>query len=514
MLTILLESAARSIAIAIVLGAVLRLMSVRNQQTLSIVWTAVLLSAVTMPLLMPAVEAIMASVPPETVAWIPNASSPFVLRPLTSGTADNSISFVEGATTIVLTIYAIVAAVALFRIGVGVLKGYRLRRVAVRLNEAWASGWDIRASTQLAVPVTYGRTVLLPAEWPNWSDFKRDAVLVHETSHVVRRDFYVQLLAGVHRAVFWFSPLAWWLQDQLLKASENLCDDKAIEKVGDRISYAELLLDFTKLRSNDRLMGVAMARGKTVESRVERILQETRITPRLSVARRVLMIGAIVPLVGLAAGSWLVKAETEALPMYTAAPLPAAVLQQTSPTPAPVQVEARTLAGWIEEDVPDLSTAEEQAAFKALQTDQEREAFIEQFWRRRDPTPGTPANEFRDEYYRRIVLANQRYSTASIQGYKTDRGRILVRFGEADEVETHTLGGTYLQPDGARTQTFPFEKWRYRAIQGIGQNIILEFVDVGGNGTYRLTYDVPVGGGGQGGGGGTGGRGARGRGQQ
>src|SRR4030095_4429822 len=118
----------------------------------------------------------------------------------------------------------------------------------------------------------YGRTILLPACWPNWSDFQRDAIMVHESSHVSRHDFYVHLLAGIHRSVFWFNPLAWWLQRQLLKASENACDDDAIEKVGDRVAYAELLLDFTKLGSNDRLMGVAMARGKTVGGRIERIL--------------------------------------------------------------------------------------------------------------------------------------------------------------------------------------------------------------------------------------------------
>ena len=481
MLTILFESAVRSVAIAMVLGVALRLMRIRNPQTLSTVWTAVLFSAMAMPLLMPVVKVVVASVPPATVAWMPNASSsPFFLRPPTFGTAPTAMPLVERAATTLAIVYAMVAGVALLRIGAGILRGHRLRRAAIRLNEAWASGWDIRASTQLAVPVTFGRTVLLPAEWADWSDFKRDAILFHETSHVRRRDFYVQLMAGFHRAVFWFSPLAWWLQDQLLKASENACDDEAIKKVGDRISYAELLLNLTKLRSNDRVWGVAMARGKTVESRVERILRETRLAPRISLTRRVLIIGAIVPLVGFAAGSWLVEAETEVPPVYTAAPLPAAVLQQTSPRPAPVPVDAGALANWIEEDVPDLSTTEEQAAFKALRSAEEREAFIDQFWRRRDPTPGTPANEFRDEYYRRIALANQRYSTATIRGYKTDRGRVLVLFGRADEMETHTLG----QPGGV-----PWEKWRYYAIEGIGQNIILEFVDVDGSGAYRLTFD-------------------------
>jgi GWxTD domain-containing protein len=386
----------------------------------------------------------------------------------------------------------LVAAVLLCRLVVGLLRGQRLRRDAIPLNEVWAFGWDIRASTELAVPVTYGRTILLPAEWQNWSDFKRDAIVVHERSHVRRHDFYVQLLAGVHRVIFWFSPLAWWLQDQLLKASENACDDEALEKVGDRVSYAELLLDLTKLRSNDRLMGVAMARGKTVEGRIERILRETRVAPHISIARRVLIIAAIVPLVGFAAGSWLVEAETEGRSAYASVSPPAEALQQTIPTPAPVPAvpnDVGSLASWMEDNAPDISTDEEQAAFKALRRDEERRAFIAQFWLRRDPTPGTPENEFRNEYYRRIVLANERFGTAGTPGWKTDRGRILVRFGQADEVETHAQGGTYLRADGGRTSTFPFERWRYHAIDGVGQNIILEFVDVGRNGDYRLTFD-------------------------
>jgi GWxTD domain-containing protein len=427
------------------------------------------------------------------------------LRSLTARAVPDTTSFREYAWPMIVMVYTIIAGVALFRLGLGTLRGLRLRRAAIRLNEGWASGWDIRVSARLGVPVTYGRTILLPEEWPTWSDFKRDAILIHEKSHVRRGDFYVQLLAGVHRAVFWFSPLAWWLKDQLLKASENACDDEAIEKVGDRISYAELLLELTKIRSNDRLMGVAMARGKTVERRVERILREKWISPRLSVVRRIFIIAAIVPLVGLAAGSWLVQAETELLPVYTAVPVPAPALalQQGNPTPpapaptpapqgrpAPVSADAGALGNWVEENVVDISTDEEQAAFKALRNDAERQAFIEQFWLRRDPTPGTSENEFRQEFFRRVALANERYGTPATPGWKTDRGRILVLFGEADEVETHALGGTFLRADGVDlTARIPFEKWRYRVINGIGQNIVLEFVDVDRNGVYRLTFD-------------------------
>ena len=149
------------------------------------------------------------------------------------------------------------------------------------------------------------------------------------------------------------------------------------------------------------------------------------------------------------------------------------------------------LKKWPEEMVPYIIDSQEEKAFKGLKTDEERENFIEQFWLRRDYTPDTTENEYRDEYYRRIVLANERY-TSGIPGWKTDRGRILIMHGEPDEIITHAMGGTYLRPieeGGGRTSTFPFEQWRYRYIETIGNEVILEFVDPSMSGEYRLTFD-------------------------
>jgi GWxTD domain-containing protein len=149
------------------------------------------------------------------------------------------------------------------------------------------------------------------------------------------------------------------------------------------------------------------------------------------------------------------------------------------------------LKNWPRDEVPYIIDPEENAAFKGLKTDEERENFIEQFWLRRDPSPDTIDNEFRDEYYKRIVLANEKF-TSGIPGWKTDRGRILIMHGEPDEVETHAMGGTYLrdiEEGGGRTSTFPFERWRYRYVEGIGNNVILEFVDSSMSGEYRLEFD-------------------------
>ena len=146
---------------------------------------------------------------------------------------------------------------------------------------------------------------------------------------------------------------------------------------------------------------------------------------------------------------------------------------------------------WLNEDVVYIITDEEKTAFKRLQTDDEREQFIEQFWLRRDPTPDTEENEFKEEHYRRIAYANDHFASG-IPGWKTDRGRIYIVYGPPDEIESHPSGGTYERPmeeGGGETSTYPFEQWRYRYIEGIGTNIVLEFVDPSMSGEYHLTMD-------------------------
>lgn len=146
---------------------------------------------------------------------------------------------------------------------------------------------------------------------------------------------------------------------------------------------------------------------------------------------------------------------------------------------------------WLNVDVSYIITDEERQAFKRFTTDEERQQFIEQFWLRRDPTPDTEENEFKEEHYRRIAYANERYASG-IPGWKTDRGRIYITFGPPDEIESHPSGGTYQRPieeGGGTTSTYPFEIWRYRYIEGIGNDVLIEFVDPTMTGEYRMTMD-------------------------
>ncbi len=153
---------------------------------------------------------------------------------------------------------------------------------------------------------------------------------------------------------------------------------------------------------------------------------------------------------------------------------------------------AKVYQRWLDNDVLYIITPEERAAFKKLQTDEEREQFIEQFWLRRDPDPDTPENEYREEYYRRIAYANEHYASG-IPGWKTDRGRIYITFGPPDEVESHPAGGPYERPfyeGGGQTSTYPFEIWFYRYLEGVGNGVEIEFVDPSGSGEYRIARDA------------------------
>jgi GWxTD domain-containing protein len=146
---------------------------------------------------------------------------------------------------------------------------------------------------------------------------------------------------------------------------------------------------------------------------------------------------------------------------------------------------------WLNEDVVYIISPEERNAFGQLATNEEREQFIEQFWLRRSTNPDLPDNEFKEEHYRRIAYANEHYASG-IPGWKTDRGHMYIVWGPPDEIESHPTGGTYDRPQeegGGSTTTYPWETWRWRYIEGMGENVIMEFVDPSGSGEYHLTMD-------------------------
>ena len=146
---------------------------------------------------------------------------------------------------------------------------------------------------------------------------------------------------------------------------------------------------------------------------------------------------------------------------------------------------------WLEQDVAYIITDDERKAFKNLSNDEEREAFIENFWQRRNPSPDSPDNTFREEHYRRIAYANEHFA-AGKPGWRTDRGHIYIAYGAPDSIESHPSGGQYersVEEGGGSTSTFPFETWHYRYLEGLGENIDIEFVDTCMCGDYHFTID-------------------------
>ena len=146
---------------------------------------------------------------------------------------------------------------------------------------------------------------------------------------------------------------------------------------------------------------------------------------------------------------------------------------------------------WLDEDVRWIITDEELSTFKKLSNNAERDSFIEMFWQRRDPTPDTAENEYKEEHYRRIAYANEHFA-AGMPGWRTDRGRIYIMYGKPDSIDSHPMGGPYqrsAEEGGGQTETYPFEVWRYRYLEGIGQEIEIEFVDDCNCGAYEMTMD-------------------------
>lgn len=146
---------------------------------------------------------------------------------------------------------------------------------------------------------------------------------------------------------------------------------------------------------------------------------------------------------------------------------------------------------WLNDEVPDIITEEERKAFLDLSTNEEREQFIEIFWNKRNPDPESPNNTFKEEHYRRLAYADEHFASG-IAGRKTDRGRIYIIWGPPDEIDSHPTGGTYERPmeqGGGQSTAYPWEVWRYRHLEGIGENIEIEFVDTTNTGEYHITMD-------------------------
>ncbi len=336
-----------------------------------------------------------------------------------------------------------------------------------------------------------------------------EAILLHELAHIRRHDYLVNLLQMFVEGLLFYHPAVWWISAVIRAERENCCDDVVVATQGDAYAYASALAALEERRTVAGEAVLASTGGSLVK-RVRRLLAQPE-GPRAGLTPVFSAVILTVTLVG-AMAAWQTTPQTKPVDSAPpqAAPSAAVAVPVAAPAVAPVEIaqvqppravrtqEPQSDSGpitpyrkWLSEDVAYIITDQERAAFKGLQSDAEREHFIEQFWLRRDPTPDTPENEFKEEHYRRIAYANQHFASR-IPGWKTDRGRIYITYGPPDEIDSHPSGGKYERPageGGGTTSTVPFEQWRYRYIEDIGNNIIIEFVDPTMTGEYRMTTD-------------------------
>ncbi|CAL77497.1 hypothetical protein BRADO3726 [Bradyrhizobium sp. ORS 278] len=287
-----------------VVGLALWLCRVRHPQLQMTAWLVVLLSSLAMPLAMHwstvTITVQPAIAPAASSGWLPDegarAPATIPLAPIAEDIpmaqpepvpATRAAELAAAATLA----YAGVAGLMLLRLAMGLALSWRLVR---RARPLAGGALKLRLSDAITSPVTIGSTVLVPPDWLSWDARKQRAVLAHEASHIASRDFHVLTLAAVNRAIFWFSPFAWWHHRRLADLAEMISDVSAIAALDDRVSYAEILLDIVQA-PRGRLAALEMARPSTVMARIERILSDAAALPALAPRRRIALAVLLMP---------------------------------------------------------------------------------------------------------------------------------------------------------------------------------------------------------------------------
>jgi GWxTD domain-containing protein len=345
--------------------------------------------------------------------------------------------------------------------------------------EAWVRNLDrIRARMKVAAPVSLLEScatrvplvighlrpaILMPVGvFAGLAPDQVELILIHELAHIGRYDYLINMVQTLVEGVMFYNPAVWWISNVIRAERENCCDDIVMETRNAGPLYASALAALEEIRFDQREVLMAASGGNLLK-RIRRILRQPE--PQPSVLVPVFSAVAIIIVAGVLAAH--PQAQTALANAY-----------QT----------------WLDEDVVYIITPAERVAFLTLSTDAERNEFIGQFWQRRDPTPGTLDNEFKDQHYLRIAYANEHFASTlpgrAGVGWRTDRGRIYIMYGPPDERETHPAG-TYVRPDGT-TQPFASDIWLYRYLQGIGSNILIEFEDLQGTGEFRQSKDPAI----------------------
>lgn len=284
-----------------------------------------------------------------------------------------------------------------------------------------------------------------------------EAILLHELAHIRRHDYLVNALQRLCEGLLFYHPTVWWISHVMRAERECCCDDLVVSITGNRNEYARTLAALEQFRLTGAEPAIALTGGSLMK-RIQRILSPKKgnaaWTPLLAAA--VLVVAGALTVV-----AWQTNASQQPISVASSA-------TATKPD---------SYSRWLNEDVAYIIEDAERAAFAKLTTEAEQDEFIKQFWERRNPTPGSSKNAFKDEHYRRIAFANEHLRTVSGgAGWRTDRGHIYILYGPPDEIDSHPKEG---QKPG-------IEVWTYRHIEGVGNNDTITFIDHTGQGDYQL----------------------------
>ncbi len=294
MLDLLEGAALRTLLLAGVLQCAFWLLRVRHARLLLMAWTFVLAASVAMPAL-PWVIPVQLPLDAALPGLLIDDASELVQRPVPQASPADAVPGPQASPSPGSWLQAAYVAVACgmaLRVLLGVGLSVRMVARAVRVRPRWAAGCHVRLSRDVTGPVTVGRVILLPVDAVGWSCRTRRAVLAHEGAHVARRDFALLVVSQLNRALFWFSPVSWWLHHRLVGLTELASDDQAIALTRDRLGYAEVLLEMGR-RCGRVSRDVAMARPSTLPSRIDRILLDQASSCCISRPRQVLLTGAV-----------------------------------------------------------------------------------------------------------------------------------------------------------------------------------------------------------------------------
>jgi beta-lactamase regulating signal transducer with metallopeptidase domain len=332
---LLIEAALRSLIMGALVYAALRLLRIHQVRARRAAWLLALAGALAMPALVAArigppllPDIAVLRAPPAAQpgkaqstgkAAIPRVEPIMSAAPSGSGPADSNgrshgARLMSGALLGAMVIYVIGAYIFLLRLIVGVAVALRLRSQSERTTLRFGSQADIRVSSRVAAPMTIASSVLLPSTYSSWPSSTLRIVLSHECAHVRQRDFYVQVLAGIHCAFFWFSPFSWWLQRQLADLAEALSDHAGVAHAESRATYAEVLLAFAAGASSPLaapLAGVSMARAGNLTPRIERLLNDRGFEQSFAGKRRLTFVAAGVVMLTLVASTSVVRVHAE-----------------------------------------------------------------------------------------------------------------------------------------------------------------------------------------------------------